>query len=188
MAKHPHPSVAVQLGGVRPEVGAYGAIVDDAAEMPRQRDKLYATLVHAIGGIVWEADPDSFQFSFVSAQAERILGYPVRAWLEPGFWQRHTHPDDVDRCAMFCMDATRAGRDHAFEYRMIAADGRVVWLRDIVSVRVSEEGSKRLVGVALDITAQKQEEADKARMSRIYEALLENSSDNIAVIRRDASR
>jgi PAS domain S-box-containing protein len=143
------------------------------------------SLIDDLGGIVWEADPDTFQFSFVSAQAERILGYPVSAWLEPGFWTRHTHAEDIDRCTRFCLEATRAGRDHAFEYRMVAADGRVVWLRDIVSVRLSPDGSKRLVGIALDITGQKEEEGDKARMSALYEAMLENSSDNINLIRSD---
>ncbi|MGH9373732.1 MAG: hybrid sensor histidine kinase/response regulator, partial [Vicinamibacterales bacterium] len=134
-----------------------------------------------------EADPDTFRFSFVSAEAERILGYPTSTWLEPGFWQRHTHPEDVERCTLFCMEATREGRDHIFEYRMIAADGRTVWLRDIVSVRQPPGGVKRLVGIALDITAQKEEEADKLRLSRLYEALVENSSDNIALIRSDGT-
>jgi PAS domain S-box-containing protein len=144
-------------------------------------------LIDGLGGIVWEADPDTFQFSFVSAEAERLLGYPTSEWLVPGFWQRHTHPDDVERCRTFCLEATREGRDHTFEYRMIAADGRIVWLRDIVSVRSQPGGVKTLVGIALDITAQKKEEADKLRLSRLYEALIENSSDNIALLRPDGT-
>ncbi|MGH9371208.1 MAG: PAS domain-containing protein [Vicinamibacterales bacterium] len=130
-------------------------------------EKLLA-LIDGLGGIVWEADPGTFQFSFVSAEAERILGYPTSDWLEPGFWQRRTHPDDVERCTLCCREAIREGRDHAFEYRMIASDGRVVWLRDIVSVRGAPGGSGRLVGISLDITAQKQDEADKHRLSRLY--------------------
>ena len=44
------------------------------------------------------------------------------------------------------------GRDHTFEYRMIAADGRQVWLRDLVTV-VSENGMPVLLrGVMIDIT------------------------------------
>jgi PAS domain S-box-containing protein len=143
------------------------------------------TLIDGLGGIVWEADPDTFQFSFVSAEAEHILGYPVSAWLEPGFWKRHTHPDDVERTARFCLDATAHGRDHEFDHRMIGSDGRVVWLRDIVSVRKSPDGAIRLVGIALDISAQEQEEADKHRLTHLYEALIENSSDNISLIRPD---
>src|SRR5215203_4668261 len=104
-------------------------------------ERIYATLVNSINGIVWEADADSFQFLFVSPQAERILGYPARRWLEePDFWRAHTHPDDVDRCVAYCSEATAAGRDHEFEYRMIAADGRIVWLHDLVTVLRAPDG------------------------------------------------
>jgi PAS domain S-box-containing protein len=149
-------------------------------------DDKVLSLVDNLGGIVWVADPDTFQFSFVSTQAEAILGYPCRLWIdEPDFWRRHTHPDDVERCTRFCLDAARQGRDHKFEYRMIAADGRVVWLRDVVSVRNSPEGGRRLIGIALDITQEKAEEAEKHRIERLHEALLENSSDNITLLRED---
>ena len=65
------------------------------------------SLINALGGIVWEADAETFQFRFVSEEAERILGYPTRTWLEePDFWVRHTHPDDVERCAALCREAS----------------------------------------------------------------------------------
>ena len=77
------------------------------------------SLVNGLGAIVWEAEPETFRFTFVSQEAERILGYPARDWLDdPDFRVRHTHPDDVDRCATFCREATRRGEDHQFEYRM----------------------------------------------------------------------
>ena len=47
-----------------------------------------SSLVESLGAIVWEADPETFQFLFVSAHAEAILGYPVRQWIdEPDFWR-----------------------------------------------------------------------------------------------------
>ena len=144
------------------------------------------SLVNGLGAIVWEAEPETFHFSFVSAEAERILGYPVREWLEdPDFWVKHTHPDDIDRCATFCREATRRGEDHEFEYRMQAADGRTVWLRDIVSVRPTADRGRRLVGIALDITSEKQEQADKGRIAQLYASLIENSTDIISLIRPD---
>src|SRR5215217_4455188 len=143
------------------------------------------SLINGIGGIVWEAEAETFRFTFVSDEAVLVLGFPVRDWLDdPDFWRRHTHPDDIERCATLCREASRRGEDHAFEYRMIAADGRVVWLRDIVSVRQSEAGT-RLIGISLDITAEKEEQADKHRLSQLYEALIENSSDNISMLRPD---
>ncbi len=130
------------------------------------------SLVNGLGAIVWEAEPETFRFTFVSEEAERILGYPARDWLDdPDFRVHHTHPDDVDRCATFCREATRRGEDHQFEYRMHAADGRIVWLRDIVSVRPAADGGRRLAGIALDITSEKQDQADKRRIEATQEQL-----------------
>ena len=144
------------------------------------------SLVNGLGAIVWEAEPETFRFTFVSKEAERILGYPVRDWLDdPDFRVHHTHPDDVDRCATFCREATRRGEDHQFDYRMHGADGRIVWLRDLVSVRTTVDGGRRLVGIALDITSEKQEQADRRRIAQLYESLIENSTDIISLIRPD---
>ena len=77
-------------------------------------------IVNSLRGIVWEADPGTFHFSFVSPHAETVLGYPTQQWLnEPDFWRAHTHPDDVGWCASFCSNAVEKGEDHDFEYRMI---------------------------------------------------------------------
>jgi len=134
--------------------------------MPVLSAEKLLSLVNALGGVVWEAEPETLKFLFVSEQAERILGYPARIWLEePDFWVRHTHPDDVERCASLYRVAADRGEDHELEYRMIAADGRVVWLRDIVSVRKSEDGSTRLVGLAVDITSQKREEVSQQELA-----------------------
>jgi PAS domain S-box-containing protein len=99
----------------------------------RESQQQFESLVHSIDGIVWEVDAEAFIFTFVSKQAERILGYSLAQWLEPNFWADHLHPDDRDWAVSFCVDATQRRVDHQFEYRMIAVDGRVVWLRDRTS-------------------------------------------------------
>jgi PAS domain S-box-containing protein len=143
----------------------------------------YARLLNSLGGIVWEADAETWQFLFVSEQAEAILGYPVRQWLEePDFWRRHIHPDDVDRCVRLCLEATRYHRDHTFDYRVIAADGRLVWLRDTVAVSPTADGRRTIRGFMADITEQKAAEDAALRSHRLFRALLENSYDSIALV------
>ena len=119
-------------------------------------------LIQGLDAIIWEADPSTLQFSFVSARAETILGYPTEQWLkEPNFWVEHIHPDDREQAVAFCRTAINEGRDHRFEYRAVAADGRVVWLRDIVRIiSGGEEKVQRLLGLMIDITEHKQMEAD----------------------------
>jgi len=131
------------------------AVAEAVAAQQRFRD-----LVNSVEGIVWEADATTFQFLFVSNQAERILGEPVARWLsEPTFWKDHLHPDDREWAVSFRERATVEKRDHDFEYRMIAADGSVVWLRDLVTVVVDEERAARLRGVMVDITGRRRAEA-----------------------------
>ena len=128
--------------------------VEAVAAQERFRD-----LVNSVEGIVWEADAVTCAFSFVSDQAEHILGYPTDTWINnPTFWKDHLHPEDRDRVVQFRAQATAEKRSHDIEYRMIAADERVVWLRDLVTVVVENSRPSRLRGVKIDITKRKQDE------------------------------
>src|SRR6516165_7177288 len=142
-----------------------------ALEEADGRDE-YEWLVHSIDGILWELDYVNWNFTFVSKQAEEILGYPIERWLaDPGFWLASLHPDDRDWVLTSCKEASEKGEDHQFVYRMIAADGRVVWLRDIVTVEMSEGRPVRLRGVMVDITSRKKEEALRAGQNRVLEMI-----------------
>jgi PAS domain S-box-containing protein len=145
-------------------------------------EKLCSALVNSLRGIVWEADPSTFQFSFVSSRAENILGYPVQQWIdEPDFWRAHTHPDDVEWCTAFCHDAAAKRKDHDFQYRMIAADGRVVWLHDIVTVVRLDDGTMRLRGIMIDVTERKTDEEEL----RLKSFTIDNLAEEIIWITQD---
>ena len=147
------------------------ARVDAEGAQHRFRD-----LVNSIEGIVWEADAVTFKFLFVSKQAERILGYPIKRWLnEATFWKDHIHPDDREWAVNFCATATAEKRDHDFEYRMIAAEGPIVWLRDLVTVVVEGDRATRIRGVMVDITQRKQAE----EALRVQASLLDLTHDTV---------
>lgn len=108
--------------------------------------------------ILWEGDPATFQFSFVSDAAAVLLGHAVSRWTqEADFWTTHVvHPDDKEDAVAYCALATAKCRDHVFEYRAVTAQGQVVWLRDIVRVTVGARGIPVLLrGVMFDVTAEK---------------------------------
>jgi PAS domain S-box-containing protein len=105
---------------------------------------------------VWQASLPDLRFTFVSRQAERLLGHPPLAWLEnPTFWHDHIHPDDKDRAIALCRELTPDRKYQSFEYRMQAANGRYVWLRDLISMRADDRERPRLQGIMVDITATK---------------------------------
>ena len=135
----------------------------------------FGDLVNSVEGIVWEADASTFQFLFVSKQAERILGYPTEQWLsEAAFWRDHLHPEDREWAVKFSTTAMAERRSHDFEYRMLASDGRAVWFRDLVTVVVDGLRATRRRGVMFDITSRKkaeealrQAQAELAHVSRL---------------------
>jgi PAS domain-containing protein len=108
--------------------------------------------------IVWEGDAQTFQFSFVSSSAERLLGYPVRRWVdEPTFWADVViAPDDRDEAIAYCALATAKRADHVFEYRARRSDGGVLWLRDYVRVIVGpRKVATKLRGIMFDVSAER---------------------------------
>jgi PAS domain S-box-containing protein len=119
------------------------------------------SLINTIDGIVWEGDPSTFDFTFISRKVEDILGYTPEEWLEtPSFWINHVHPDDKEWVIAFMSRYTYEKRQHDFEYRMIRKDGEIVWLRDIVSVVVENDKAVNLRGIMIDITKAKMAEIE----------------------------
>jgi PAS domain S-box-containing protein len=159
--------------------------VEDQTESERLRTVAEASerrlreLVQSIDAIVWEAEAKTHQFTFVSRRAEQILGYPVEQWLsQPNFWAEHLYPLDREQALAARRKATAEGRDHSLEYRVLAADGRQVWLHDTTHVVLDEEGHPiHLRGVAIDSTKEKLAQAE--RMLLI--TAIEQSAEGIVI-------
>ncbi|MER3430389.1 MAG: hypothetical protein C4324_04970 [Blastocatellia bacterium] len=176
---------AVPMRNASGEITAVLGVSRDITEKRRLESfliasqKQYSSLINTIEGIVWEADAETFCFTFVSDQAKKLLGYPRENWFEPGFWENHIHPDDRKWAVDYCAGATARGEPHSFEYRMIASDGRIVWLRDIVSVITEPDGRKMLRGLMVDITERRNAEAARRDSEESYRELIENANDLI---------
>jgi PAS domain S-box-containing protein len=147
----------------------------------------FSDLVNSVEGIVWEAELSPLRFTFVSQQAERMLGYPVERWLsDPTFWIDHVHPDDAEWAVPFSDQATAEKRAYDYEYRMIAADGRVVWLRDMVTVVVEGDRPTRLRGVMVDFTERRQADIALRDSERRYRYIFDASG--VSIWEEDFSR
>jgi PAS domain S-box-containing protein len=119
----------------------------------RNIETSFSDLVNSLNAIVWRADVRTFRTTFVSRQAEKMLGYPIHCWLDtPTFWVDHIYPEDTERVLAFSAQAVAEKRNHNFEYRMIASDGSIIWLRNIVTVIVVNNEPAELLGVSVDVT------------------------------------
>jgi len=91
---------------------------------------------------------------------------------EPDFWQKHLHEDDkefvLNKCAEGSISTTSQNYD--MEYRIIAADGHIVWLRDIATIVVEEGVITELYGFMIDITKQKHAEEQLRLAANIFES------------------
>jgi PAS domain S-box-containing protein len=136
----------------------------------------YDDLLWKFRAVFWEADPVTWKFYYVSEYAELLFGYPRRRWLEEkDFWVRVLHPEDREYAVHYCREATSQGCDHCFDYRIVAADGRAVWVRDIVRVECDgfSKVPRRLYGLFIDITEQKELELQHQRERLKLECILD---------------
>ncbi|MFM9904953.1 MAG: PAS domain S-box protein [Pyrinomonadaceae bacterium] len=145
---------------------------DVSEPSPRFSRKQYESLLRTIDGIIWEAEADPFRLVFVNKKAETLLGYSVEQWLtEPDFWANHLHPADREWATEFCAKAEERREDHELEYRMIAADDRVVWFKDRVTLNIDDDQTARYRGLMMDITNRmKAEEALRENREELTEA------------------
>jgi len=137
-------------------------------------------LLNSVDAIIWEWDAQEKRYTFVSQQAERILGYPLSQWqTESEFWLVHLHPEDRERMVAFRERLLREKPEQAsVDYRMVTADGRILWLRERVTVVVENDKVTKLRGVTMDIT-----EAKKAE-ERFFKAF-HSSLTAMAIARQD---
>ncbi|WP_392531576.1 PAS domain S-box protein [Nostoc sp. C117] len=109
-------------------------------------------LLETVKVIPWELDLKTWRFIYVGPQAVDLLNYPIAEWYEGNFWVNHLHPHDREKSVRLYQQATARCENYELEYRMLAADGRVVWLRDIISVVHQLGTPTTLRGFMFDIT------------------------------------
>jgi diguanylate cyclase (GGDEF)-like protein/PAS domain S-box-containing protein len=119
----------------------------------------YRTLVELLPLIIYIDALDALSSNiFTSRQIEPILGYTVEEWAaDSELFVRTLHPEDRDRVLAEHARTTRTHEPLSIEYRLIARDGRTVWVRD-EGVVVHDEGGTPLYlqGYLLDVTMERE--------------------------------
>jgi PAS domain S-box-containing protein len=160
-----------------------------AEEQLRLAEEKFRTLVEQIPAITYIAEfgPTS-PWLYVSPKIEDILGFSPEEWMvRPNLWWVQLHPADRER-VMQEEDASRDdGRPRSQEYRLIAKDGRMVWVRDDWVVVPGPEGVTLIQGVMFDITDQKRSHQQLSEAEARYRTLVEQIPAITYVDRVDGS-
>jgi diguanylate cyclase (GGDEF)-like protein/PAS domain S-box-containing protein len=139
----------------------------------------YRELVGALNGVVWEVIYGQ-QIVFMSDRSLELLGYDSKTWLEdPTFWESHVHPDDLEKASNAVRLGVQTGGNFQSDYRFLTADGRYLWMRDVVTVTRMTNGKTRLRGVLLDITEAKSNELKLEQSEARYELAMRGANDGI---------
>lgn len=113
-------------------------------------------------------------YEYVSPACYAMTGYDQDDFYKtPNLMDLIIYPDDSDRWQEHVHAINDGGEPESFEIRLIARDGRIVWLKHICAAVYDEKGKH--VGVRstnLDVTQQKE---DKARIEHMayYDPLTE---------------
>jgi diguanylate cyclase (GGDEF)-like protein/PAS domain S-box-containing protein len=133
----------------------------------------YRTLVEQLPLVVYvDALDASSSNIFTSGQVEPMLGYTTAEWLaDPDLFVRLLHPEDRDRVLAAHSHTHKSLDPLSVEYRLIARDGRIVWIRDEGVVVCDDDGQPLyLQGYLLDITAER-EAQEQLRQLALYDTL-----------------
>ena len=146
----------------------------------QQSGQSYRHLVESVQVILWRGGVESTAFDYINREAEDVLGYPAQTWTTtPAFWLDHQHPEDRE-LAESCYRAVAENRGpRQFEHRMIAASGKVVWLRTSVRLTDGDGQTREIVGVMSDITERKHAQEAAEGASRAKSQFLASMSHEI---------
>lgn len=122
----------------------------------QERNQDYKRIIENQPVIFWKVNLKEDQITFVSQEAEAILGYPVDQWLtEPRFFTKRVHPDDLQLVTDTMLQHHTQEKHVEIEYRIKHANGTFRWFRDVLYIPEDFHDSNEVMGMLVDITDKK---------------------------------
>ena len=112
-------------------------------------------------------DGSFIEVVYVSPQMVELTGHPVEAFLaDPNLYPRLIHPDDKAKVLGLDVEGHASGEPIEQEYRIIHADGHVIWIREEARLVPAANADTILShGFLVDITDRKALEQQLGRLA-----------------------
>ena len=146
----------------------------EAEERLRKTEQRFRTLVEQLPLASYVEQLDEESATYVSPQIADLVGYTAEEWVaDRTFFARVLHPEDRERVLGGFRSMHESGESFECEYRLIAHDGRVVWIHDAAVVVRDQTGQPRYAqGYMIDISERKRaEQALQASRERLHEQM-----------------
>ena len=161
----------------------YESVVAERTREFRNAESRFRAHVERLPAITYIESLRTRAHVYISPQIQAALGFTPRQWLEdPGRWAKQIHPDDCDRILVEMSRFREGGPSFQREYRLVAKDGREVWVRHEASRILDDAGRPQFTqGVLLDITDRKRAEFAASEVEARYHHLFANSVEALLV-------
>jgi PAS domain S-box-containing protein len=123
----------------------------------RASEEKYRSLVDNIPDVVWTAN-SKCDLIYISANADKVLGYPAEDLIGGQLWLNRIHPEDAARVEQAYQKLFSAGEQFDVEYRSCRKDGEWIWLHNRALTTRPREGVRCADGIFKDITQRRQSE------------------------------
>ena len=130
----------------------------DSFETLENTEEFLRSFFEPASVLPWEADAKRHSFTHVGVSKTDTLGYLADEWLKPAFWISHIHPKDRRSIAAEYTRLLRTENRFQLEYRMIAKDGHIVWIHDMITVQRQCGKPVSVRGFMIDVSERKQSE------------------------------
>ncbi len=135
-------------------------------QLLRENEERYRLVLEQTGQLVYDLDLRTNTLKW-SGAIERLTSYtPEEYKLSLSEWTEHIHPDDRQHATRLLEETMKSGQPYRVEYRYRRKDGSYFWVEDN-GVYLKDESGKpvRMLGAMKDITAQKEMEMEKNRIT-----------------------
>jgi PAS domain S-box-containing protein len=154
---------SVEIDALRVAGGILAVAIErrESERSLREQERLYRTLVEQLPATVYVHSIGEYVPIYTSPGLADLLGVPVQEYERDRLWFDLVHRDDRERVFAEDLRTDRSFEPFRMEYRMVARDGEVVWVRDYAEIVYDDQGEPAYwSGVMFDITELKRAQSD----------------------------